>query len=219
MPSAIVETPSEGDAINAPLDADLRNAASVRTPFQSVGNRLNFLEALGLKVFKLGGALTLAADLVYTIAATKALQFVGLGSVFFDALSGGVFFNQNVRGPLFTSAATGRANRRPSAALTGAGPFTIRPDLYDTFQCACSGAVIVNIDPTGNYVEGDTFRIVNLATNNGYTVTVKSSSGTITHVILLNAFTSTTGYVRPMVAELMRTAAGGWTLIINDSLV
>lgn len=57
MPSNIVETPSQGDAISAPLDADLRNANSVRVPFQSVGNRLKFLENFydAIKAWALGG--------------------------------------------------------------------------------------------------------------------------------------------------------------------
>jgi hypothetical protein len=147
-----------------------------------------------------------------TIGGSTATNGLILGGV------AGFYPNGRVYTHLFTAGDAGRANRKPSAVLTGAGPFTVRPDLYDTFQCSCSGAVVVNIDPAGSYVAGDTFRIVNLATSNGYTVTVKSASGTLTHYVLGNGFTNTSGYVRPNVAEIMRTAAGGWTVILGDSL-
>lgn len=63
MPSAIVETPSKGDLINAPIGADPRTAASVRTPLQSIGNRLKFLENFydAIKAFALGGTVSPAA--------------------------------------------------------------------------------------------------------------------------------------------------------------
>lgn len=151
-----------------------------------------------------GGSWTFQGDDDFNIELGAGVQF---------------FANGRMAGPLFTAGRTGRANRKPSATLTGAGPHTIRPDLYDTFVCNCSGAVILNIDPAGTYVEGDSFKVVNIATSNGYTVTIKHSSGTVTVMQLLNAFTSTTGFTRPMTTEIMRTGAGGWMSIFNDSLV
>jgi hypothetical protein len=230
MPSAIVETPVQGTPIDAPLDADLRNAASVRVPFQATGNRLNWLEAF---VKRIGG---IATDLITTAllipAGNLTLRLTG-GNLIFDGnddynvylggiggTPGGVqlFANGNMAGQMFTKGRTGRANRKPNATLTGAGPFDIRPDLYDTYQVSASGACVINIDPAGTYAEGDSFRVVNLATSNGYTIAIKSGGGAVTHYVIGNGFTNAGGYVRPNVVELMRTGAGGWTVILGDSL-
>lgn len=82
MPSPIVETPSEGDAISAPVGADPRTAASVRTPFQAVGNRLKFLENFYdmIKVFRTGGVLTMLGDVIWNgFSLTVSKLTVGVG--------------------------------------------------------------------------------------------------------------------------------------------
>lgn len=64
MPSAIVETAGKGEVINAPVGADVRNAASIRTALQPVGNRLKFLENFYdlVKAWSLGGTITPSGD-------------------------------------------------------------------------------------------------------------------------------------------------------------
>lgn len=230
MPSNIVETATKGSAISAPIGADVRNAASVRTPFQAVGDRLAWLEALVTRLCGTATNIITTALLVPNGTVTLNLGAANLeiigdddGNIYLGGVGnspGGVqmYANGNMASHMFTGGRTGRANRKPDATLTGAGPFNIRPDLYDTFICSGSGAIIVNIDPAGSYVTGEHFRIVNLATSNGYTVAIKSASGTIEHMKIGNGFVNSYGHTRPQTADIMRTAVGGWICTLSDSL-
>ena len=137
MPSNIVETASKGDAISVPVGADVRNAASVRTPFQSVGNRLKWLEAF---VTRIAGA---ATDLITTgilkppndfkldLGSTN-LEIIGdddgnvhLGGV--NGSPGGVqlFCNGLLGAHLFTAGRTGRANRKTLNIAPASGSTTL----------------------------------------------------------------------------------------------
>jgi hypothetical protein len=158
MPSAIVETPSKGDAINAPLDADLRNAASVRVPFQATGNRLKFLENFydAIKAWKLGGTITPAALL------TIAQQVVfGTTTQFIDTafFAGGIEVDDggDFTGPL---------------SFSGGGriqyPGVVVPDSNTSVDVALQKFIYVDlangahtITLTGTLADGDWFVVNN----------------------------------------------------------
>lgn len=181
MPSAIVETPSKGDAINAPIGADVRNAASVRVPFQATGNRLKFLEDWYdlAKAWVLGGTITPAADVVVDMQAAPTNE----GVLFTSAdprrvrFAGGALFapGRRVVGPLFAPGVSGRANKKVQRVASGAN-FSFNALNYDTLLCTPSA----NIDATlaaVTYELDDSFTVINNAAS--FTVTVKEPGGSV----------------------------------------
>lgn len=179
MPSAIVETPSQGDAINAPVGADVRNAASVRVPFQAVGNRLKFLEDFYdfAKALVLGGTLAPAADVVVNMQTAPTNE----GWLFTSTdprkvrFSGGALLapGRRVVGPLFAPGTDGRANKRVQRVATGS-PFAFNALVYDTLYCTPSADVIATLSAV-TYELDDSFTVFN--TSGSFTVTVKEPGG------------------------------------------
>jgi hypothetical protein len=151
MPAAIVETPAKGSAINAPVGADVRNAASVRTPFQAVGNRLKFLEDFydAVKAWMLGGTIT--PDGGVTIDGD--LTFPTGGSAFFATGSTLVFAGGNVLGGgLFAAGQTGDANRKLRLITSGSGDVQVNTAAHNTVVVSgISGAMTLELT-TPTYV-------------------------------------------------------------------
>jgi hypothetical protein len=198
MPSAITETASKGDPISAPVGADLRTAASVRTPFQAVGNRLAFLE-------QLFDAFTWAADAIWTVADGKVLKIRGDEA----AAQSGVFdlsrvitkFDKLVTGALFQNGYTGRANKKP-VTLSAQGTNVIGdPTLHDVWDITPTAAINFTIDPAATYVTGESFRLVNRSQVSGRTITLKDPAGVTFGQVLINSNSDFPRYVDAMLNE------------------
>lgn len=197
MPSNIVETATKGSAISAPLDADLRNAASVRTPLQSVGNRLAWLEAVVSRLFgtsataNAAGTSLVPEDNLTLDLSSGRLDIVGnddnninLGGV--GGTPGGVqlFANGNMAAHMFTAGRTGRANKKLVNLGTSANQ-TIDPRAYDTFAYLTGAAIDVQVSTAEVDLEdGDWFRVINKVTSAG-AITVKNTAGVTLHVVPL----------------------------------
>ncbi len=164
MPASIVETASKGDAINAPLDADLRNANSVRVPFQSIGNRLKFLEDFYDAFFS---AITFAANALWTIGNNRTLtirrELSGAENGVLDVSGVTVQFGERVRGALFSSGFTGCANRK-TATLANPASQDIDPTLYNTWVITSLTSVLnltISATPARPYTRGEWFTVTN----------------------------------------------------------
>jgi hypothetical protein len=166
MPADIVETSEKGTPISAPLDADPRNAASVRTPFQSVGNRLKFLEAFyDLVTGGLAGALTG----LFQPAMALTIEMLH-GDVTFDsnddwnlAIGPNAKFNPNGRINTHCfdgNGSYGRPNRRVQY-ITPAVNTSIDPILYDTIKVSPSADLLdITIAPSLTPTRGDFVRVI-----------------------------------------------------------
>lgn len=178
MPSNIVETATKGTAISAPLDADARNAASVRIPFQAVGNRLAWLEAFVSRVA--GAAVDVVTTAVLVPVGNLTLRLTG-GSLIIDGnddynihlggLSGSpggvqLFAYGNMASHLFTAGRTGRPNRKVQVITPAAGTTNIDPTYYDTIFVTPSVGCSLKITPTGTPVAGDWIEVVSLSGSN-----------------------------------------------------
>lgn len=163
MPAPIVETASKGDAISAPVGADVRNAASVRTPFQAVGNRLKFLENFYdvVKAWMLGGTLTPATP----VTLDGDVAFPAGGSLFFDAGSQLVFAGGNVLGSgMFAPGQSGDANKKPRLITSGSGDVQVNTANHNVvIVSGISGTMTLELT-TPTYV-GAHMKIVNESTS------------------------------------------------------
>jgi hypothetical protein len=209
MPSDIVETPVFGSAISAPIGADVRNANSVRVPFQSVGNRLKFLENFYtlMKVFLQGGTLAPTGTLIWDLA-SGGITFNG-DSDFAINLNSGVNVNvnaRNFRGPITGVTGTdGRVPRRVQR-VTPASNTVVNPTLVDVLLVDPSAPIEVKIAPTVK-VDGDWIRVVNLSTTHIVTLVDELSSTS------LKAITPRTGGDLPWAEAAWAATPGAWYVI------
>lgn len=192
MPSAIVETATKGTPINAPVGADPRTAASVRTPLQTVGNRLKFLEDFYdfMVAFVTGGVVVLGGNL--------SLQ--GFRTTLTDLTV--------ARGWL-----TGQSLRKPLVYAAGANPTSpilLAPNTYDTVLFR-SGSLAA--DTEVHIVDSlDALPI-------GYSVTVKSHEGNTVSVLApvagVNTTLATMNDATYPFATVVKTATGPatWDLV------
>jgi hypothetical protein len=176
MPGLIVETPSKGDAINAPIGADPRTAASVRTPFQSVGNRLKFLENFYDAVLS---TFAFVANTIWTVPNGNTLQIKqASGSANLDLTLIKTVFNRGVRGRMFTTGQYGDATRKPLVLDDPASPLLFDPTLYNALIITnLTHTLFVQLDPSAPVVasDGDWFTVVNQ--NASFFVQVKQTNG------------------------------------------
>ncbi len=207
MPSAISETASKGKVINAPLDADLRNAASVREPFQAVGDRLKFLE--DFYDFITGGSITALADKLFLLPGDWAAPLVLKGALRITSVigdTGGLQFNNaylfidlandgRIQGPLFEQgdSAGGRANRKVDATAKVAD-HTIDPTLTDVVFFNAGTSKICAI-ASGTYTKGDHFRVVNRSSAGGCTVVIKDPAAATIYTLPNAPAISRVGFV------------------------
>lgn len=186
MPSAIVETATKGSAISAPVGADVRNAASVRVPFQAVGDRLAWLEAF---VTRIAGALT---DIITTgILSPPDDVEINLEAGFLDITgnddyglrigTGAKFIpNGRIENHCFDgTGGYGRANKRVQGTIAPAGGSTTDVDatIHDMVWVNPAAACNIRIDgtPAIAYQPGDHITIQNSSI---YTIDVKNPAGT-----------------------------------------
>jgi hypothetical protein len=209
MPSAITETPTKGTPISAPVGADLRTAASVRTPFQAVGNRLAFLE-------QLFDAFTWAADAVWTVADGKMLKIrgdeAGAQSGVFDLSRVITKFDKLVTGALFQNGYTGRANKKPVTLPAQGANVTGDPTLHDVWDITPTAAINFTVDPAGTYVTGESCRIVNRSQVSGRKITVKNPAGTTIGEVLHNSNSDFPRYV-----DVLLNENGDWVVYGHGS--
>jgi hypothetical protein len=203
MPSDIVENPTKGTPLSCPVDADPRNAASVRVPFQATGNRLAFLEAFYDAFFS---ALAIAVDATWTVATGKTLTLVGTGTGKLSLAGITVDFNGKTTGILVKQGETGRVPKKPQGGgvplLTVSA--TIDPRLTDTYLCEpAAGAITLTLDAQ-TYTNGEHFRVVNHQTALGYTITIRDAALTTLYVLDSGATD------RPAFVDLVYKSGFGW---------
>lgn len=190
MPSAIVETPTKGSVINAPVGADPRTAASVSTPFQAVGNRLKYLENRDDELAPLieGGTLEPAAPVTIDEALTVEGQLTVNALVNADALRG--------RRRLRVAKPTGSASY---AAADGI-------DLVYVDRTALgAGTTTITIDDTG-YGDGDMIQVVARNASGGKNVSIAVPGlGTIA-----------AGDTNQRYYTFVRLGAGDWNILISN---
>lgn len=175
MPSAITETPTKGTPISAPVGADLRTAASVRTPFQAVGNRLAFLEAFYDAFFS---ALTFVANATWTIADGKTFKIQGdqdLGNTgVLDLRLVNLLLAGNTRGALVLNGNTGRVPKK-YVHQTAAGSISpLVSDWVGVHNSAPITLVILDTDHS-QFVNGE--HITFVYNSSGGTVTINNEAG------------------------------------------
>lgn len=166
MPSAIVETATKATPIDAPVGADPRTAASVRTPLQAVGNRLAWLEAF---VTRIVGALTDVSSTGILEPTDDVIVDLDNGFWTFKSTSGDyalvidattkLIVNGRIGGHCFDgTGGNGRANRRVSTIAPAAASTTdVDPTLHDLVWVNAAGGCSIRIepDPSVAYKIGD----------------------------------------------------------------
>jgi hypothetical protein len=164
MPADIVETPTFGTPISAPIDADPRNAASVRVPFQATGDRLAFLEVFynAIKAWMLGGTLTPAATVIVDLGPTFDLRLLGGGDLHLGDPSAAedpvdLYAYQGLRDALTTADGPnfGRVPDKVQDLGARGTAFSFNPAHYTRVYVAASAAIDATIATSSSYVKGD----------------------------------------------------------------
>jgi hypothetical protein len=193
MSEILVEDGSSWPAsITVPEDGDARNSASVVVGFQGLANRSAYLKALleVLLVLRDGGSLTSTDSVTWNIPNGEKLIFTAPGGGGEVDLTGvyHMLVNQNVKGPLFATGSSGRANRRPAISSVNPGITDIDPINYDTHIITpTAGACSVRLMPGITPVAGDWCSIINPSTSFDLVVLNPASGALLRSVDMLRS--------------------------------